>query len=61
MNAQTWKIDEARTTDLLRTLVRTDSINPGLVPGAAGEGKIARWLAEMCETLGLETRRVAPT
>jgi acetylornithine deacetylase len=47
-------IDTARTTDYLRAMVAIDSVNPGLVAGAAGEGAMARWLAETCAALGLE-------
>lgn len=40
---------------LLDALVRTDSRNPSLVPGAPGEGEIARRLAGVLESWGLET------
>jgi acetylornithine deacetylase len=49
-------IDTDLTTRYLQAMVRIDSINPGLVPGGAGEGEIARWLAATCESLGLEVR-----
>jgi acetylornithine deacetylase len=39
--------------ELLRRLVGTDSVNPGLVPGAAGEQEIARLLAEEMRAIGL--------
>lgn len=48
------EIDKARTTEYLRAMVAIDSVNPGLVAGAAGEGEMARWLATACESLGLE-------
>lgn len=48
------RIDTDLTTRYLQAMVRVNSINPGLVPGSAGEGKIARWLAATCESLGLE-------
>jgi hypothetical protein len=32
--------------DLTRQLVAFDSVNPGLVPGAAGEGPIAQFVAD---------------
>src|SRR5712692_3531628 len=40
--------------ELLRQLVAIDSINPGLVPGGAGEEKIARFVADWWERAGLE-------
>lgn len=40
--------------ELLRHLVAIDSINPDLVPGGAGEEKIARFVAEWLERAGLE-------
>ena len=47
----------ARVSDLvelLRGLVEIDSINPDLIPGAAGEAEIARYVAEWSEREGLE-------
>lgn len=49
-------IDTDLTTRYLQDMVRINSINPGLVPGSAGEGEIARWLASTCESLDLEVR-----
>jgi acetylornithine deacetylase len=40
--------------ELLRQLVAIDSINPDLVPGGAGEEKIARFIADWFERVGLE-------
>jgi acetylornithine deacetylase len=40
--------------ELLRQLVAIDSINPDLVPGGAGEGKMARFIADWFERAGLE-------
>ena len=40
---------------LLAELVSVESINPVLVPGGAGEGRIARRVAEWLEAAGLET------
>lgn len=40
--------------ELLRQLVAIDSINPDLVPGGAGEEKIARFIASWFEQAGLE-------
>jgi acetylornithine deacetylase len=47
---------------LLRDLVAIDSVNPSLVPGAAGEGAIASAIAEHLRRLGLdvEIQDVAP-
>ncbi len=39
---------------LLQRLVAIDSVNPGLVPGGAGEGEIALAVAEWCRAAGLE-------
>jgi acetylornithine deacetylase len=39
---------------LLKSLVAIDSVNPSLVPGAAGEGAIARAVAAHLRQLGLE-------
>lgn len=41
-------------TMLLHDLVSINSINPDLVPGAAGEGEIARFVAGWLERAGLE-------
>jgi acetylornithine deacetylase len=40
--------------DLLRQLVAIDSINPDLVPGSAGEEKIASFIADWFGNAGLE-------
>ena len=47
---------------LLRELVSIDSVNPSLVPGAAGEGRIASAIARHMRDLGMavETQEVAP-
>ena len=42
------------TLALLRDLVAIDSVNPSLVPGAAGEAQVAAFLAEVCLAAGLE-------
>jgi acetylornithine deacetylase len=49
-------------TRLLRDLVAVDSVNPTLVPGAAGEAAIARRLVQEFEAMGLavEVQEVAP-
>jgi len=45
-------------TQLLIELVAIDSVNPDLVPGAAGEGKIAAFIAAWLERAGLEVELV---
>ena len=47
---------------VLTQLVAIDSVNPSLVPGAAGEGAIAEYVATWLEDAGLavETHEVAP-
>jgi acetylornithine deacetylase len=49
-------------TPLLRDLVAIDSINPDLVPGAAGEAGMARYVADWLARAGLdiEIEEVAP-
>src|SRR5580692_9290433 len=44
--------------DLTRQLVAFDSVNPGLVPGAAGEGPVAQFLADRLSGSGFEVRLV---
>lgn len=44
----------SETTDLLGRLVAIDSVNPDLVPGGAGEGEIAHFVANWLEDAGLE-------
>ena len=50
------------TLRLLEDLVSIDSVNPSLVPGARGEGEIARRIAEECVAAGLtvDVTEVAP-
>jgi acetylornithine deacetylase len=47
---------------LLKTLVAIDSVNPSLVPGAAGEAAIAAAIAEHMRAMGLDVQlqEVAP-
>jgi acetylornithine deacetylase len=58
-----WEIDNERTTRFLQEMVRIDSVNPGLVEGANGEGDIAVWLADTCRELGLtvDIQETAPS
>ena len=43
---------------LLRDIVRIDSRNPSLVPGAPGEGRVARAIADTLSAWGLDARLV---
>jgi acetylornithine deacetylase len=49
-------------TELTGELVRIDSVNPDLVPGSAGEGELARFVAAWLTDSGLEVEvdEVAP-
>ncbi len=47
-------IDRDRLTRLLADLVRRNSVNPDLVPGAPGEGEVASLIADVCRRAGLE-------
>ena len=47
----------ALTADLLRI----DSVNPGLVPGGAGEARIADFVTQWLSARGFECTRVEPT
>lgn len=51
-----------RALQLLKDLIAVDSVNPSLVPGAAGEAAVARTIAEAMRGMGLtvETQEVAP-
>ena len=44
----------SEVTQLLADLVAIDSVNPDLVPGGAGEGDVARFVAGWLEEAGLE-------
>ncbi|MBG6059630.1 succinyl-diaminopimelate desuccinylase [Cryobacterium sp. MP_M5] len=44
--------------DLMRRLIGIDSVNPDLVPGAAGEVAIADWCARWLEGHGFEVHRL---
>lgn len=53
-------IDRALCLEVLRQLVRIDSVNPILAPGAAGEAEIADYVARVLGGLGLEVERHEP-
>src|SRR5262245_4591762 len=42
------------TINLLRDLIAVDSVNPSLVPGAAGEKQIAELIAEKFRSAGMD-------
>jgi acetylornithine deacetylase len=47
-------VDESALVTTLKEMVRIDSVNPSLVPGAAGEAEMAEYCAEYMRNLGLE-------
>jgi acetylornithine deacetylase len=51
-------VTAAAAVGLALELVRTDSVNPGLVPGAAGEAAVAGLLASRLERAGFDVRLV---
>ncbi len=56
------RLSSSSLTELAAELVRIDSVNPDLVPGGAGEGELARFVAGWLEDVGLEVEveEVAP-
>lgn len=55
MNKGESRVDAVMTIELLRELVKINSVNPSLVPGAPGEAEIAEYIAEFLRAIGLET------
>ncbi len=49
-------IDESAAKTLLMDLVAIDSVNPSLIPGGAGEEKVARRIADYADSLGFGVR-----
>lgn len=51
-----------RALQLLKDLIRVDSVNPSLVPGARGEADVARTIADAMRAMGLtvELQEAAP-
>ena len=49
-------VDEKAATDLLKELVKIDSVNPTLVPGAKGEEEIAEYVASWLKGIGLTAK-----
>lgn len=54
------QIDRSWCLETLRELVRIDSINPHLVPGAVGEGPIAAYVARRLREVGLDVELHEP-
>ena len=56
------QLSSSSLTELAAELVRIDSVNPDLVPGGAGEGELARFVAEWLADAGLEVEveEIAP-
>ena len=52
---------QQEVTALAADLVRIDSVNPGLVPGGAGESQIADFVTVWLSARGFECTRVEPT
>ncbi len=50
------KVDVRKADQLLKELVKIDSVNPSLVYGAKGEAEIAEYVSEYLRALGLKTR-----
>ncbi|MBQ04932.1 acetylornithine deacetylase [Candidatus Bathyarchaeota archaeon] len=55
MDEFTSLVDAYETIDLLKDLVRINSVNPSLVPGAPGEAEIAGYIGKYLQDLGMET------
>ena len=47
-------IDKQLTTQLLQSMVRINSVNPGLDDLGAGEANVAHWIADVCRAWGLD-------
>jgi acetylornithine deacetylase/succinyl-diaminopimelate desuccinylase-like protein len=47
-------VQQAEVEELLSALVRIDSVTPWLIPGGAGEGAVARYIADWLSPLGVE-------
>ncbi len=50
------RLNETRLLTTLRQLVEIESVNPILVPNGSGEGRIAHYIGERLDALGLEVR-----
>jgi acetylornithine deacetylase len=49
-------VDRTKTIDLLKNLVKINSVNPSLVDGAPGEVEIAELLSDYMQSIGLRTQ-----
>jgi len=49
-------VDRSETVELLKSLVRINSVNSTLVEGAPGEAEIAEHIAGFMQSMGLQTR-----
>lgn len=49
-------IETSRVAEVLASLVKIESVNPDLVPGGGGEGRIARFVGDFLRAAGLEVR-----
>ncbi len=47
-------LNDRETVELAQRLVRIDSVNPSLVPGAEGEAALAHFVASFLENRGLD-------
>jgi acetylornithine deacetylase len=56
MGAYESRVVASETIDLLKDLIRINSVNPSLVPGALGEVEIAEHVGEFMRGIGLMTR-----
>jgi acetylornithine deacetylase len=56
MGAYESRVIASETIDLLKDLIRINSVNPSLVPGAPGEAEIAEHVGEFMRGIGLMTR-----
>jgi acetylornithine deacetylase len=51
-------VDESEIVEILKDLVRINSVNPSLVEGAPGEAEIAEYVANFMQGIGLKTKVV---
>lgn len=59
-NGSNWRPTRSQVVELLSRLVSIDSVNPSLVPGAAGEAQIAHFVGEWLQRAGLTVEYVEP-
>jgi acetylornithine deacetylase len=53
-------LPDAALAELAAQLVAIDSVNPGLVPGAAGERELAHFVRDRCAERGLDVELAGP-